>query len=486
MQRATGKAREIAERLSFDVVGQHRAIAQVAEHIAKWQNEPAPRFPLRLLFTGPTSVGKQLLASSIADTFFSSRFVIHSWLEIPGPLHLNRQLRTLDPGPFVLFFKLFDHGEHELAVVETLLATGGIILGNGQSMSLPDSIIILSASHNFSAELADAACNAPHEWTSRLAARFPWIANALDAAVQLDSLAPDDLADIVARTATVLSKRAGLPIAVTDAAARAIAANQGARQIDDALACKAARVLQHSEVRETLRYEGRTLLIDHADGQFRWLSAPAGAPVPARAVAVSKSPAPGAEIPDVPHFKSPPRPGEFPALNWREEWKFDAFISYKIRKHLAAARELRNHLTRLHYNVWLDEDQIGAADDPWHTKTKEQLIDHLAHGVGRSRCTVVFEAQLEAVALPQGWSKADAEIRGNVMRSWEGTLIAWNWQKLEIDSSSRIIVIREGRPHVSVIDEIRDITSSLLGDGDITPDRLSAAIATAIDHFKKS
>jgi len=201
---------------------------------------------------------------------------------------------------------------------------------------------------------------------------------------------------------------------------------------------------------------------------------------------MSKSSPPGAELPDVAHFKSPPRPGDFPALKWREEWKFDAFISYKIRRHLAAARELRNELTRLHYKVWLDEDQIGAADDPWHTKTKDQLIDHLVHGVGRSRCTVIFEAQLEAVALPQGWSRAYAEIRANVMHSDEGALIAWNWQKLEIDSSSRKIVIREGRPHVSVIDGVHDITGFLFGDENIAPNKLSAAIANAIDHFKKS
>jgi ATP-dependent Lon protease len=82
----------------------------VAEHIAKWQNEPTPRFPLRLLFTGPTCVGKQLLASSIANTLFSGRFVRHSWGGIPGPLRLNHELRTLNPGPLVLFFKLFDWG----------------------------------------------------------------------------------------------------------------------------------------------------------------------------------------------------------------------------------------------------------------------------------------------------------------------------------------------------------------------------------------
>jgi hypothetical protein len=113
-------------------------------------------------------------------------------------------------------------------------------------------------------------------------------------------------------------------------------------------------------------------------------------------------------------------------------------------------------------------------------------MEHLILGVGGSRCTVVFEAELEAVALPPGWSKADAEFRGNVMRSGEGALIAWNWQKLEIDSSSRIIVVRESLPHVSVIDGGRDITRLVFGDEDVTPHKLSAAIATAIDHFKKS
>jgi len=152
--------------------------------------------------------------------------------------------------------------------------------------------------------------------------------------------------------------------------ARAIAANRNARHIDDALACEVARVLHRSEMREKLQSEGRILLIDHADGRFRGLSVPAGTPVPARSVAVSKRPPPGAKIPHVARFKFPPRRGEFPALKWREEWEFDVFISYRIRKHLAAARQLRNELTRLHYKVWLDEDQIGAADDPRHMKVE--------------------------------------------------------------------------------------------------------------------
>ncbi len=71
------------------------------------------------------------------------------------------------------------------------------------------------------------------------------------------------------------------------------------------------------------------------------------------------------------------------------------------------------------------------------------------------------------------------------MHSEEGALIAWNWQKLEIDSSSRIIVIRERRPHVSVVDGGRDITRAVLGNEDVAPPKLSASIAKAIDHFRR-
>jgi hypothetical protein len=78
---------------------------------------------------------------------FSGRFVKHTWFGLPGPLRHNHQLRTLGSDPLVLFFKLFDHGKHEVAFVEALLSTGGIILGNGQAMILADSIVILSASH---------------------------------------------------------------------------------------------------------------------------------------------------------------------------------------------------------------------------------------------------------------------------------------------------------------------------------------------------
>jgi hypothetical protein len=482
----TESAGQIAARLSATIIGQDRAIAQIAPRIAQWQEEPAPRFPLRLLFAGPTSVGKQLLASSIAHTLFSGRFVVHSWLALPGPLRLNHKLRTLGPGPLVLLLKLFDYGAHELAAVETLLTAGGIILGNGQSMALSDSIVILSASHNLSVELADAARREPSEgWTCALAARFPWIADGLDGAVQLDPLGPDELAEIVARAATAISERTGIAIAVTDAAARAVATNQTARNVGNALARTVARALANPEVRSQLQSEGRTLLVDHANGEFRMSPAPAGGHLPVRPVAARSARA-DIEASDAPWFKPPPRPREFPALNWRGEYEFDAFISYKIRKHLDAARELRDALGRAGYKVWLDEDQIGAADDPWHTKTKEHLIDRLVRGVVGSRCTIVFEAQLEAVALPPGWSKADAEARGNVMHSESGALIAWNWQKLEIDSSSRAIVIRPNRPHLSVFDGVHDITRTVLGGKEIAPSELAPAIARAIDHFKNT
>ena len=201
MQETTDSARQIAARLSLRIIGQHRALAQIALRIAQWQEEPAPRFPLRLLLTGPTSAGKELLASSIAHTAFSGRFVVHSWLGVAGPLRLNHKLGPLGPGPLVLFLKGFDYGDpQEFVAVETLLTAGGIILGNGRSMALPDSIVILSASHNLSIELANAAREDPYDaWTRTLSARFPWIVTGLDAAVQLDPLSPDELADVVAR-----------------------------------------------------------------------------------------------------------------------------------------------------------------------------------------------------------------------------------------------------------------------------------------------
>ncbi len=479
-------ARQIAAPLSGRIIGQQRAVAQVALHIAQWQEEPAPRFPLRLLFTGPTSVGKQLLASSIADTLFSGRLVVHSSFGLSGPLRLNHELRALGRGPLVLLLKLFDYGAHDLAAVGTLLTTGGIILGNGQSTALADSIVILSASQTLSTELADAAREEPSDgWTRTFTARFPWLANGLDGVVQLDPLGPDELVDIVAVAAAALSERAGIAIAVTDAAARAVARDQTARTVADVLACEVARVLVEPGVRSQLQSESRTLLVDHVDGDFRMSSVPAGATLPVRPVAARAA---RADIgpSDPPWFKPPPRPREFPALSWRGEYEFDAFISYKIRRHRSAARELRDALGRLGYKVWLDEDQIGAADDPWYTKTKQQLIDRLVHGVMRSRCTIVFEAQLEAVALPPGWSKADAEARGNVMHADGGALIAWNWQKLELDSCSHAIVIREHRPHLSVIDGVRDITWAVLGGQDPAPSQWVPAIARAIDHFKNA
>ncbi|MGE7471990.1 hypothetical protein ACQKLX_21295 [Bosea sp. NPDC003192] len=432
---------------------------------------------MRLLFAGPTSVGKELLAASIAKTLFSSRFVKHSCSGYDGPLRLNRDLEAASPGPLLLFLKLFDFAEGNLEAIEFLLATGGIMLGNGHSRAFPDSLVILSASHAFSATLAEAERATPGDWSRTLAAKFPNVAAALDAAIQLEPLSLDDRAEIVRRGADGLAKRVGIAIALSDAAALVLAAQNNARNLDFELSLQAARVFRDEQLVESLRSTGRTLLLDYVDGRLSWLAVEGGETQAERVSLPIYESGP-------PLLSAPARPGDFPALSWRTEWKFDAFISYKIRKHLPAARTLRDDLARLGYTAWLDEDQIGGPDDPWRKKTREQLIKHLVDGVGCSRCTIVFQTVLEAVALPPGWSASEPRLAESVMRTSEGVLVAWNWQKLEIDASSRTIVIHEGNDGLTVTDGAQDITASLFRGGDIAAIGLTAAISKAIDRFR--
>ncbi|MGJ4859496.1 hypothetical protein ACN6KF_005523 [Labrys sp. La1] len=472
-----GEAFEIAEALSRAIAGQRRAIAMVSERIAAWRGEPGPRFPLRLLFAGPTSVGKELLAASIANTLFSSRFVKHSCVGYDGQLHLNRDLRVANAEPLVLFLKLFDFAEHNLEAVEFLLATGGLLLGNGHSRAFPDSLVILSASHDFSEKLAEAERIAPGDWSRALAAKFPNIAVALDAAIQLEPLSLDDRAEIVRREADGLAKRTGIAIVVSHAAARSLAAQDNARDLSLELRLQVGRAFRDEELVESLRAAGRTLLLDYRDPRFTWMAVEGGG---TQGLRVSPSiPEPGPPL-----LGDRTRPRDFPALDWRTEWRFDAFISYKIRKHLFAARALRDDLSRLGYTAWLDEDQIGGPDDPYQKKTREQLIKHLVDGVGCSRCTIVFETVLEAVALPPGLSASDSHLAESVMRTGEGALVAWNWQKLEIDSSSQTIVIHEGSRDLTVSDGAQDITASLFTCWEIATIGLTAAICKAIDQFR--
>lgn len=471
----------IAKGLSIKVAGQHAAISQLAKAISTWRTEPEPRFPLRLLFTGPTSVGKQLLASSVADHCFGGRFARHSWFSSPGPLRLNQDLRQLGSGALVLFFKLFDYGENDIAALEMLLATGGLILGNGRSMSLDGSIIILSASHDLSAELYDASQRSEGSST-RLFDRFPHIAGCLDSVIDLMPLNDDDFIEIAAKEAVVLSDRAGCNISVTDRAALAPDMDRNPRNIYDVLALQVARALNRSEVREVVLSGTRTLIIDHTGKNFhvRYGEAPR---VSLTRSAISNGRDFLKSADRQPPFLAP-RPADFPALTWRPNWSFDVFISYKIRKHREMVLALRDGLQSLDHRVWLDEDQIGVADDPWYRKTRDQLIDRLVSGVGGSRCTVVFEAELEAVARQAGAHGLSGETE-HTMRSDEGALVAWNWQKLEIDSSSRVIVVRPPSPYVTIVVDGEDITSLVFRNVENVRQSLTTTVATAIDYFKK-
>jgi hypothetical protein len=478
----------IAAKLSSVVVGHELAISHVAQVIAQWQCEASPRFPLRLMFTGQTSVGKQLLALAIAQALFDGRFAVHSCLSSAGPLRLNPGLQEHRGHPLTLLIKAFDNAPpDELLAAELLLETGGIILGNGRSIHLADSVVVLSASHQFSEQLLAKSAATPLAWDVPLAARYPWAARDIDALIHLGPLSVSDLARIVERTAPDLSRRAGFPIVVTAAAARAIAEEKAptlgrARHLDEALASLAELAWSRDPTEfERMRADQHTLVIEHAGDDFhvRWLAAgvaPPGSP------AADRTPS-AANRDERSLADTQRRPRAFPALAWSESPRFDAFISYKIRKHRDAARELRAELARRGCEVWMDEDRIGVAG--MIAQTKEQIVNALIDGVAGSRCTIVFEAALEAVALPPGVSRHQVEASGRVMHSSEGALIAWNWQKLEIDSSSRLIAIREGRPRLTITIDGRDVTSTVLETGDVTEYEFFDAVFKAVEWFRR-
>jgi hypothetical protein len=60
--------------------------------------------------------------------------------------------------------------------------------------------------------------------------------------------------------------------------------------------------------------------------------------------------------------------------------------------------------------------------------------------VKSARLSVVFEAQLEGVVLPSGLSEKEA-LRSQQCMIENDSLVAWNWQKLEVDNSNSFVAV---------------------------------------------
>lgn len=126
--------------------------------------------------------------------------------------------------------------------------------------------------------------------------------------------------------------------------------------------------------------------------------------------------------------------------------RFDLFVSYKTRRFVDRASWLTERLSDLGYRVWFDrkvlDQKTGGRRD------KDELIEILVSAVEAARCSVVFEAELEKVLLLPGMSEEDALRAKMAMKAEHGALVAWNWQKLEIDASANSVSIHPSSQRV--------------------------------------
>lgn len=140
--------------------------------------------------------------------------------------------------------------------------------------------------------------------------------------------------------------------------------------------------------------------------------------------------------------------------------KFDIFLSYKTRRYASEARKVAHTLGAQGYRVWFDEDVLSSKGGHGKYYTKERLIDILTKAVKQCRCSVVFEAELEKVVVPPGIN-IEEECQKNTIMLTEVGLIAWNWQKLEIDASSKSIAIHPSSRILFVFDNGIEVSHNI-------------------------
>lgn len=119
---------------------------------------------------------------------------------------------------------------------------------------------------------------------------------------------------------------------------------------------------------------------------------------------------------------------------------YDVFVSYRTRNFAQQAATIAESLSSGGYRVWFDRRILSTKEETGVTRTKEELISLLTAAVRDSRCSLIFEAELEAVAMPPYLTREEALARGYVMVH-RGALVAWNWQLLEIEASEKAMTV---------------------------------------------
>lgn len=164
--------------------------------------------------------------------------------------------------------------------------------------------------------------------------------------------------------------------------------------------------------------------------------------------------------------------------------KFDIFLSYKTRRYAGEARKVAHTLGAQGYRVWFDEDVLNSKGGLGKRYTKGQLIDILTRAVKQCRCSVVFEAELEKVAMPSGINMQEEYRKKTIMLTESGP-IAWNWQKLEIDASSKSIAIHPSSRMIFAFDKGIEISHniSLPREAYTNTSMLLQRILRSLDYF---
>jgi len=119
---------------------------------------------------------------------------------------------------------------------------------------------------------------------------------------------------------------------------------------------------------------------------------------------------------------------------------YDVFVSYKHNRDSDRATKVVQRLRDHGLRVWFDIDQLALKEQG--PIDKAELVAALTNAVKSSRTSVIFAAAMERVELLPGMTREQALATEHCMIDENtGGLIAWNWQKLEIDASEKFVAV---------------------------------------------